>query len=318
MEDLLKTPVSSWPHLPWDQHNDYQPEKALHVLRTHLEGRRHGPETFEHHLESTLDFVFYSNQAEGIDHEFCATRLMLQQAMDEENGAIPGHGLQQRRQAAQGDAEHRRNLRFVVQHYQALRQVRGMKVSDFTVPSLNSIHHTLLEGLEDVDGDTTVTPGQLRTEARCATGISSRPVQYLMHDQIPSQYEDLVTLVRCRMKETVPAQDLAGGLALAGFFLVKFLEIHPYGDGNGRIARLLVHAILRLHGITNPLVLVRGRFRRARRHYLQMLDRIQHRAESPTMAFTFLLSHAYDNACMEAAAADRGVQRGGEVEGKGT
>jgi len=96
------------------------------------------------------------------------------------------------------------------------------------------------------------------------------------------------------MTTTVPAQDLAGGLAVAGYFLVEFLRIHPYGDGNGRMARLLVHAILRQHGILQPLALVHGRFRKARRHYLQMLDRIQHRGAPMSLSYSFLLAHALD------------------------
>lgn len=296
MERLLRMPVSSWHPLPWDQHKDYRPEPALQELKDlrgrllHLDSQPH-----QHHLDQTVEFLFHSNKTEGIEHEYGATQQMLQEAMKQDGGMITKRNLNETRKATK-DEDHRRNVCFVVQHYKALCAVKRMVVSDFTVDAINVIHHTLLEGLEDVDAETNVAPGRIRTEGCCATGINNCAVQYLDPANIHGRYGELVTLVRTRMKTTVQQQDLAGGLALAGLFLVKFLEIHPYGDGNGRMARLLVHVILRLHGITNPLILVQGRFRKAHRHYLQMLNAIQQRGKDPTMAFTFILSHALDDA----------------------
>jgi Fic family protein len=53
---------------------------------------------------------------------------------------------------------------------------------------------------------------------------------------------------------------------LAALFHYRYIRIHPFEDGNGRIARLLVNYILSRHGL--PMIVVRSR---KKQEYLEAL-----------------------------------------------
>jgi Fic family protein len=55
---------------------------------------------------------------------------------------------------------------------------------------------------------------------------------------------------------------------LAALFHYRYIRIHPFEDGNGRIARLMVNFILARHGY--PMIVVRSRLKQ---HYLEALHK---------------------------------------------
>ena len=73
---------------------------------------------------------------------------------------------------------------------------------------------------------------------------------------------------------------------IIGHIFNKFLYIHPYGDGNGRMARLLANHVLFLHGVPFPVMFVKGIHKKAKQHYMAVLDKGQH-CGKPTIAATF-------------------------------
>lgn len=61
----------------------------------------------------------------------------------------------------------------------------------------------------------------------------------------------------------------------AAWFAAHFLEIHPFGDGNGRLTLILVDAVLaRVHTVPAPLIPTGASFDEARTRYIEALREV--------------------------------------------
>ncbi len=112
------------------------------------------------------------------------------------------------------------------------------------LPDLLDIHHVLLEGtLEERDA------GVVRNEQNWIGGRGLSPADAVFvpppAGRVPALLDDLVSFVNL---DDLPA------VAQAAIAHAQFETIHPFGDGNGRAGRCLIHVLLRRRGVT-PRVL---------------------------------------------------------------
>jgi Fic family protein len=114
----------------------------------------------------------------------------------------------------------------------------------FRLDDLLAIHRTLLEG-------TTEEPfaGVMRTEQNWigGRGTSPRDASFIPPpaDRVRALLDDLVAFVNL---DDLPA------ISQSAVAHAQFETIHPFGDGNGRAGRCLIHVILRRRGISPRLV----------------------------------------------------------------
>jgi len=110
----------------------------------------------------------------------------------------------------------------------------------FRLDDVLDIHRTLLEGTSDQR-----FAGVLRTDQNWIGGRGVSPADATFvpppEDRVRALLDDLVAFVNLG---DLPA------IAQAAIAHAQFETIHPFGDGNGRAGRCLIHVILRRRGLT--------------------------------------------------------------------
>lgn len=134
---------------------------------------------------------------------------------------------------------------------------------------IRQLHHTLLR--EDYTVHTTLPGGLQSSYVVHAGSYKTRPnsvitrygdrFEYASPEETPALMNDLVVWYN----EAESKGDLTP-IELAAMFHYRYIRIHPFEDGNGRIARLMVNYILSRHGW--PMIVVRNRDKQA---YLEAL-----------------------------------------------
>lgn len=107
----------------------------------------------------------------------------------------------------------------------------------------------------------TVHAGQYKTRPNSVITPMGERFEYASPEETPALMTDLIDWYN-----TEEEKGQLSPIELAALFHYRYIRIHPFEDGNGRIARLLVNYILSRHGY--PMIVVRSR---KKREYLAAL-----------------------------------------------
>ena len=119
----------------------------------------------------------------------------------------------------------------------------GSRSAPIRVADLEAIHATLMAG------DAHANPGRLRTVQNWLGGRLNSPLDAAFVPPPPDLVGPLVRdLVAFLAREDLPP------VAHAAIAHAQFETIHPFVDGNGRVGRCLIHAVLRRAGIARRFV----------------------------------------------------------------
>lgn len=124
---------------------------------------------------------------------------------------------------------------------------------------IRTLHHTLLredyeERREYPDGTVrtyTVHAGIYKTRPNSVKTVTGEVFEYASPEETPALMTDLVQWYN----EKEQKQQLSP-IELATLFHYRYIRIHPFEDGNGRVSRLLVNYILHRHGY--PMIVVKS------------------------------------------------------------
>ena len=109
----------------------------------------------------------------------------------------------------------------------------------------------------------TVHAGQYKTRPNSVITRYGDRFEYASPEETPSMMTDLVDWYNAAEQE-----GKLSPVELAALFHYRYIRIHPFEDGNGRIARLMMNYILARHGW--PMVVVRSR---CKAEYLEALHK---------------------------------------------
>ena len=152
-----------------------------------------------------------------------------------------------------------------------MREEAQLKDIPLTQNFIRTLHKTLLR--EDYTvyrnlpgGETTsyvIHAGQYKTRQNSVITRYGDRFEYASPEETPALMTDLVNWYN--------EAELSGKFTpveLAAIFHYRYIRIHPFEDGNGRIARMMVNYILARHGW--PMVVIRNRNKQA---YLEALHK---------------------------------------------
>lgn len=136
---------------------------------------------------------------------------------------------------------------------------------------IRTLHKTLLredytEYRQLPDGTNTsyvVHAGQYKTRPNTVITVTGERFEYASPEETPALMTDLINWYN--ESET---EGKLSPIELAALFHYRYIRIHPFEDGNGRISRLLVNYILARHGY--PMIVVKSE---DKNNYLTALNR---------------------------------------------
>lgn len=136
---------------------------------------------------------------------------------------------------------------------------------------IRNLHSVLLKEPYEMDALTEdgrltkrlITVGQYKTAPNNVRTSTGETHYYTPPEQVGSEMTDLIDWYRDREGRGEHP------IVVAATFHYRFVRIHPFDDGNGRMARLLMNMILMRHGYTVAILA-----RESREHYIQEIEDI--------------------------------------------
>jgi len=98
-----------------------------------------------------------------------------------------------------------------------------------------------------------IHPGEYKLQPNSVMTSTGKMFYYAPPDEVPSRMADLFDWYKRQLAAKMH------GLLIACEFHYRFVRIHPFDDGNGRMARLLMNLILMQHGYPVAVVPVKKR-----------------------------------------------------------
>lgn len=143
-----------------------------------------------------------------------------------------------------------------------LKMIKEMaldKEQPLTEYFIRTLHQTLLREDYTVyrqlpDGTNTsyvVHAGQYKTRPNSVITATGERFEYASPEETPALMTDLI-----QWYNEAEAKDDLSPIELASLFHYRYIRIHPFEDGNGRVSRLLVNYILYRHGY--PMIVVKS------------------------------------------------------------
>lgn len=142
----------------------------------------------------------------------------------------------------------------------------GAEAPEITAEHVKQIHYELAS---DTNAPIAKIAGEFRNEQGWIGGTSPVTASYVgpAKEKVPGLADDLCEFMN---RDDLPA------VTQAAIAHAQFEVIHPFGDGNGRVGRCLIHAILRRRGVAiryvPPVSIVLGANKDA---YIAGLDRYE-------------------------------------------
>lgn len=142
-------------------------------------------------------------------------------------------------------------------HNEALQKLyriinQDLKITERLIKELHAL--ILVEAYADEKAE--ITPGEWKKIPNFLYSPTGERIDFAAPEEVPSLMSDLVNWLNNHIdppKRKKKKYDLHPLLIAAGFH-TQFIKIHPFGDGNGRMSRILTNLILMLCGYVPAII----------------------------------------------------------------
>ena len=188
-----------------------------------------------------LEFNYNSNHIEGNTLTYGQTMSLL--IHGKVDGAAPMHDYEEMK-------AHHAALEFVKQ---AIKEKDGRPLTETFIRQVHKImlkeDYVVYENRGGQQMQYTIHAGIYKTRPNSVLTQTGEMFDYASPEETPALMTELVDWYNAAETE-----GRLSPLELAALFHYRYIRIHPFEDGNGRIARLMVNYILALHGY--PMIVV--------------------------------------------------------------
>ena len=180
-----------------------------------------------------LEWTYHSNAIEGNSLTYGETRALLMHGVTAQGKPLKDH------LDVKG---HREALDYLERFVRAEEPLTLAAIREIHRVLLGDPYETWAETPEGVRVRRTITPGEFKTQPNSVKTETGETHYYARPEETPALMQDLVDDYRAGWPHVE-----AGGVdavAFAADIHHRFAAVHPFDDGNGRMARLLMNLVL--------------------------------------------------------------------------
>lgn len=191
----------------------------------------------------TVEYNYNSNHIEGNTLTYGQTELLLL------FGKVSGEGELKDFMEMRASEVSVQMLREVLRTREPLTQNFIRQLHQTLLREDYTVYHIMPDGTPSTY---TIHAGQYKTRPNSVITRYGERFDYASPEETPAMMSDLVDWYN-----KAEAEAKLSPVELAALFHYRYIRIHPFEDGNGRIARLMVNYILARHGW--PMIVIRHR-----------------------------------------------------------
>lgn len=185
-----------------------------------------GREWSKQYLEKVkLDFTYQNNKIENNKLSYGQTLLFLKEATTPKDVSVK-------------DCLDTKN------HYEIVDVIFKSYKNELSEKMILNLHSKLMKDLVQWKYKDDYSPGKYKWDTNYTIKQDGTMHWYMDHRKAPGAIRELVKETNERLKTSNQKSVQKHPLTIAAYFHTRFLEIHPFADGNGRISRIFTNDIL--------------------------------------------------------------------------
>jgi len=187
-----------------------------------------------------IQLTYNSNAIEGSTLTYSETKLILNEGI-----TIGGKSMNEHLEAI----NHQEAISFI-------EELANINTKEITLTDIKNIHHLVLKGIDNKNA------GVYRTQNVGVVKGDGEIHSFTQPLKIEEKMNEFIVWLH--------SQTIEEPMLLAALVHLKFVSIHPFIDGNGRTARLLMNLILLQNGYPQAIIKVANRA-----EYIQAVEKYQ-------------------------------------------